>query len=86
MANAITAAKYLKKAYPNVKKIVLVHPDDGVVPVVFPIMKGLMEANGLTVLGEMVRYPNEMQDFSPIASKINSYKDADAAVQLNGIG
>jgi branched-chain amino acid transport system substrate-binding protein len=86
MANVIATAKYLKKAYPKVKKIVLVHPDDGAVPVLFPIMKGLMEANGFTVLGEMVRYPNEMQDFSPIASKINSYKDADAAVQLNGIG
>ena len=86
MTNVLTAARYLKKAYPNVKKVVTVNPDDGAVPKLFPLVKGLLEANGLVVLGEMVRYPNEMQDFSPIATKLNAVKEADAIIETNGIG
>jgi branched-chain amino acid transport system substrate-binding protein len=85
MTNAIAGAKYMKKAYPNVKKVVLVNPDDGAITYLAPLIKGLMEANGLTVVGDIIRYPNESQDCSPIAAKINGVKDVDAVIQTNGL-
>ncbi len=82
----MAASKYLKKAYPNVKKVVVTTPDDGGVPILVPIAKELLKGDGLTIVGEPAAYPNEMQDFSPIAAKLNAVKDADAIFHINGIG
>ena len=84
VANALTVVKYLKKAYPNVKKIAFVTPDDGSVPYLFPAIKGLLESNGITVVGDAIAFANEAQDYSPISAKINAVKEADAAAQFNG--
>jgi len=82
---SVAATKYLKEAYPHVKKVVIVTPDDGAVPFVIPIAKKLLAAQGISVVGETVAYPNEMQDFSPIAAKLNAVKEADAIFLQNGL-
>lgn len=85
VAHAMAGAKYLKQAYPSVKKVIVVNPDDGTQSFLMPIVTGLLEAEGFEVL-DIIYYPNELQDFSSIAAKINSYKDADAIYQSNGLG
>jgi branched-chain amino acid transport system substrate-binding protein len=82
---SVAATKYLHKAFPNVKKVAIVTPDDGAVPYVIPIAKKLLAQQGISVVGEAVPYPNEMQDFSPIAAKLNAIKDADAIFLQNGL-
>jgi branched-chain amino acid transport system substrate-binding protein len=82
---SVAATKYLNKAYPNVKKVAIVTPDDGAVPHVIPIAKKLLAQQGISAVGEAVAYPNEMQDFSPIAAKLNAIKEADAIFLQNGL-
>ncbi|MGA7678256.1 MAG: ABC transporter substrate-binding protein [Dehalococcoidia bacterium] len=86
VAEAIAAAKYLKQTYPNVKKVVLVTPDDGAVPYLIPKVKDILQAEGLSLAGDTIAYSNDMIDMSPIAAKINAIKDADAVFQANGLG
>jgi branched-chain amino acid transport system substrate-binding protein len=86
IAEAIAAAKYLKQAYPTVEKVALVTPDDGAVPYLIPMVQMLLEAEGLTVAGDIVKYSNELIDMSPIAAEVNAIKDADAVFQANGLG
>jgi branched-chain amino acid transport system substrate-binding protein len=85
VAEAIAGSKFLKQNYPDVKKVIIVNPDDGAQGFLMPIVIKSLEAEGFEVLDE-IYYPNEMQDFSSIAAKINSYKDADATYQSNGLG
>jgi branched-chain amino acid transport system substrate-binding protein len=82
---SVAATKYLRKTYPNVKKVAIVTPDDGAVPHVIPIAKNLLAQQGISVVGDTVAYPNELQDFSPIAAKLNAIKDADAIFLQNGL-
>lgn len=82
---SVAATKYLKKAYPNVKKVAIVTPDDGAVPHVIPIAKKLLAAQGISVVGDAIAYPNQMQDFSPIVAKLNAIKDAEAIFMQNGL-
>ncbi|MBN2187266.1 MAG: ABC transporter substrate-binding protein [Dehalococcoidia bacterium] len=79
------AVKYLKENYPNVKKVSIVTPDDGAPPFVIPIAKNLLGAQGITVVGDPVIYPNETQDFSAFVAKLNAIKDADAILMQNGL-
>jgi branched-chain amino acid transport system substrate-binding protein len=81
----MAAMKYMKQAYPNVKKIVYIIPDDGTEPFVTPIVTKLLEKEGFSIVGDPVMYPNELQDFSPIVTKINGVKEADAIYQVIGI-
>jgi branched-chain amino acid transport system substrate-binding protein len=84
MEHAIIATKYLKNTYPNVKNVVLIDADDGAIPYVTPLIKKLLQDNGITVMGDTIGYPNEMVDFSPVAAKILSMKP-DAMFFANGI-
>lgn len=84
VGTTINVIKAMKKEFPNVKKVAIVTPDDGAVPYLIPIVKNLLADYGITVVGEAVPYPNEMEDFSPIAAKLNAIKDADAIFQENG--
>jgi branched-chain amino acid transport system substrate-binding protein len=85
IAEAMAGSKFLKQAYPDVKKVIVVNPDDGAQSFLMPTVIKSLENEGFEVLDE-IYYPNEMQDFSSIAAKINSYKDADATYQSNGLG
>lgn len=80
----IGTLKAMKMIYPDVKKVVILLPDDGAIPYLVPVAKGLIEDAGYTVVGDTIGYPNEMTDFSPIAAKLNAIKDADAYLHLNG--
>jgi branched-chain amino acid transport system substrate-binding protein len=80
----IAALKATKKEYPNVAKIALVTPDDGSMRYLLPAIKRSLSANGFTMVGDIVGYPNEIQDCSPIASKLNAIKEAEAILQVNG--
>jgi len=82
---AIVAMKALKTEFPNVKKVALMMPDDGSAPYLVPAIKRVHAQYGITIVGDVVLYPNEMQDFSPIAAKLDAIKDADAIQQAMGI-
>lgn len=83
--SAIAAMKFLKQAYPEVKNVALVTPDDGAVPFLIPIVRELLAAEGLTVVGDTIAYPNEMVDFSPIVAKILTLEGIDGIFQANGL-
>jgi branched-chain amino acid transport system substrate-binding protein len=63
-----------KKEFPNAKTCVMVLPDDGTAPYLIPSVTPILESMGYTILndGQAVLYPNDMQDFSPVVSKLNS--------------
>jgi ABC-type branched-subunit amino acid transport system substrate-binding protein len=79
------AAKYLKEAYPDVESVVIVTPDDGAPPYVIPIATEILAAEGISVVGDPVIYPNETQDFSAYVAKLNAVKEADAIFMQNGL-
>ena len=82
---SVAATKFLAKNYPNVKKVAIVIPDDGAVPYVIPIAKKLLAEQGISIVGDAIAYPNQMQDFSPIVAKLNAIKEADAIFMQNGL-
>lgn len=82
---SVAATKFLAMNYPNVKKVAIVTPDDGAVPYVTPIAKALLGAQGISIVGDVIAYPNQMQDFSPIVAKLNGIKEADAIFMQNGL-
>jgi branched-chain amino acid transport system substrate-binding protein len=84
IGTAIAAFKVMQKEYPAVKKVAIVMPDDGGIQTVGPRIKKMLADIGISVVGDIVGYPNEMEDFSPIAAKLNSLKDADAIYQQHG--
>jgi branched-chain amino acid transport system substrate-binding protein len=63
-----------KKQFPNAKTCVILLPDDGTAQYVVPKMLPVLQSLGYTVLnnGQGILFPNDMQDFSPIVSKLNS--------------
>jgi ABC-type branched-subunit amino acid transport system substrate-binding protein len=71
-AQSIIAYKAIKKEFPNVKSIALISADDGSIPYVIPPAKKALAGMGFTVAGDVIPFPNEMADFSPIAAKANS--------------
>src|SRR5208282_5489592 len=73
--------KAMKKEFPNVKKVAIVTPDDGTNAVFIPLIKKVLAQNGIAQVGDLITYPNEIQDCSPIAAKANAIKDADAILQ-----
>jgi branched-chain amino acid transport system substrate-binding protein len=79
------AAKFLKETYPDVKTVAIVTPDDGAPPFVIPIAKNLLAAQGISVVGDPVIYPNETQDFSAFVAKLNAIEEADAIFMQNGL-
>ena len=81
--HALWSIKYLKQAYPNVKSVAWLHPDDGNQAYVFEKEKGYLQQNGYSIVGGMMTFANETADFSPIAMKIVSAKP-DAIFMANG--
>ena len=77
--------KYLKQAYPSVEKVAIVMPDDDTITFLQPLYQMASAAEGLTLIGEPILYPNEMQDFSPIVAKINTLEEAEAICHTNGV-
>jgi ABC-type branched-subunit amino acid transport system substrate-binding protein len=82
---ALAVMDYIKKAYPKVKRLIIVTPDDGAIPYIIPQITKWIEERGLTVVGKPISYPNEMTDFSPIAAQVVARKDADGVIMINGM-
>ncbi|MGD0915433.1 MAG: ABC transporter substrate-binding protein [Thermodesulfobacteriota bacterium] len=74
----------MKMEFPNVKKVAIITPDDGTNATFIPLVKNVLAQNGITQVGDLITYSNEIQDCSPIAAKANAVKDADAILQVNG--
>jgi ABC-type branched-subunit amino acid transport system substrate-binding protein len=81
----IASIKATKQEFPDVKKVVICSADDGSIDFQKPTLVPNLKAAGIEII-DYVLYPNEMQDFSSIALKLDSYKDADAYYHCNGIG
>ena len=86
LPSSVAAMKFLRQAYPEVERVALVSPDDGAIPFLIPIVEDLLAAEGITVVDEVIPFPNEMQDFSPIVAKILSLEGIDGVYQQNGLG
>jgi ABC-type branched-subunit amino acid transport system substrate-binding protein len=82
---ALAVMDFIKKAYPKVKRLVIVTPDDGAIPYIIPQITKWIEERGFTVVGKPISYPNEMTDFSPIAAQVVARKDADGTIMINGM-
>jgi branched-chain amino acid transport system substrate-binding protein len=82
---SVAAIKYLKATYPDVKKVSFVSPDDGSPEVMVPIDTELLAAEGISMVGDPVLYPNETQEFSAFAAKLNAIEEADAVFMQNGL-
>jgi len=82
---SVAAIKYLKATYPDVKKVSFFSPDDGSPAVMVPIDTKLLAAEGISLVGDPVLYPNETQEFSAFAAKLNAIEEADAVFMQNGL-
>jgi branched-chain amino acid transport system substrate-binding protein len=60
---------FLVKNYPNLKKVLIIMPDDGGIPEVFPKQKKIVEDAGLTVTGDCLPWAMDTVDYYPIAKK-----------------
>ncbi|MGD0661400.1 MAG: ABC transporter substrate-binding protein [Syntrophorhabdales bacterium] len=81
--HALWSIKYLKQAYPKVKSVAFLYPDDGTQAYVFGKEKAYLTQAGYSVVGDMITFANETADFSPIAMKIVAAKP-DAIFMGNG--
>jgi branched-chain amino acid transport system substrate-binding protein len=63
-----------QKEWPQAKTCVMIIPDDGTEPYLMPLVIPVLEQMGYTILNDKkaILYPNDMQDFSPIVSKLNA--------------
>ena len=77
-ASFIAGVNYVKQHYPKIKKVAIVSADDGSAPFLKPIFQKALETAGMSMAADMVLFPNEMQDLSPVAAKLNAIKEADA--------
>lgn len=74
----IAAVKSMRRDFPGAKNIALATPDDGAIPYLMPPVVDLLEENGFVVAGDIIPFPNEMEDFSPIVAKIQALGSVDA--------
>jgi branched-chain amino acid transport system substrate-binding protein len=80
----IAIAKAMRKEYPNLKNVSIACVDDGQVPYTVPIYKKILQDQGFNVVGDTVLFTNDMQDFNPIAAKLNAIPNTDAYFMQNG--
>jgi len=78
-----SALDWLKEKYPNVKNVVGIMVDDGAAPTIGQLVSNQLQKRGLSLKGDLVRWPPDTVDFSPIATKAIQRK-ADAICWLNG--
>jgi ABC-type branched-subunit amino acid transport system substrate-binding protein len=74
----IAIMKSMKRDFPDVKNIVIASPDDGSPPFIMPKIEYYFNELGLNRVGDVILFPNEMEDFSPIVAKILSMSGYDA--------
>jgi branched-chain amino acid transport system substrate-binding protein len=74
--------QFLKEAYPNVKKITVLTPDDGAPPFLEPIFREKAAAEGLELL-DFVLWSLDTQDFTSVTVKAVNTKP-DSLFLING--
>jgi len=74
---------YVKEAYPDVKNIAVIAPDDGAVPTQEKIFHKRAESLGLKLSPNFVRWALNTQDFTPVVTKALATKP-DAVAFVNG--
>lgn len=79
----ISTLNYLVKAYPEVKTMAVLIPDDGAIPFLGPIVSKLAKERGIKVAGRTIGWPLDTIDFTSIAHKAVARK-ADAIISVNG--
>jgi branched-chain amino acid transport system substrate-binding protein len=77
LAMQSTMLKALRKEYPNAKNLVYATMEDGSLKYWMPKLKKMIPDMGLNLLVDPIEYPQDMQDFSPIAAKMNAITKAD---------
>jgi len=83
LEQAVTVVDYIAQTHPEVKTLACVVPDDGTNQYTWPEIISMLEVRGLSRVGDLIMYPNDMVDASPIAAKIVA-READAILQVNG--
>jgi branched-chain amino acid transport system substrate-binding protein len=83
LEQAVAVLDYIKNTHPEVKTLACFSPDDGTNQYTWPTIMSMLEARGLSRVGDLIMYPNDMVDASPIAAKIKA-RNADAIFQVNG--
>jgi branched-chain amino acid transport system substrate-binding protein len=81
----IAALTYLHQTYPDVQKVAVVCPDDGTDVNVLPKVAPLMENLGISRVGDVIKFGNEMVDLSPIVTKILALEGIDGVLIVNGL-
>jgi branched-chain amino acid transport system substrate-binding protein len=74
----IVIIKSMRRDFPNMKNIALVSPDDGSIPFIIPKVEYYLDQNGFSVVGDLIDFPNEMEDASPIVARILDLKGIEA--------
>ena len=82
--HCIVGVTAMKQVFPKVKTVDLVNADDGAIPYLDPIFRKILQEHGITAVGKIIGYPNEMVDFSPVAAKLSVSK-TDAVFFGNGL-
>ncbi|MCX6010366.1 MAG: ABC transporter substrate-binding protein [Chloroflexi bacterium] len=83
LEQAVAVLDYIVQAHPEVKTLACVAPDDGAIQYIWPEVMSMLEARGLSRAGDLIVYPNDMVDPSPIAAKLVA-READAILHVNG--
>jgi branched-chain amino acid transport system substrate-binding protein len=83
LEQAVAVLDYIKDTHPEVKTLACFSPDDGTNQYTWPEIMSMLETRGLSRVGDLIVYPNDMVDASPIAAKVAA-RDADAIFQVNG--
>lgn len=76
------AFKALRKEFPKVKNVAFFSADDNSIKYILPPVKKMVTDMGFSVVGDVVLFPNETQDYSPFVAKLNAIPKADAYVAI----
>ncbi len=74
----IAIIKSLRRDYPNLKNIAIASPDDGSPPHIMPWVNAYLDEYGFSTVGDVILYPNEIEDTSPIVAKIMALDGVEA--------
>ena len=84
-AEFMAGLNFVKAKFPNIKKVCMVAPAGASNKYLLAFQREQLAAKGYEIVGDYVVYPDDTQDWSPFAAKINAYKDADAVFWGNAI-
>lgn len=84
IGQSIATIKYFRQAWPDVKNVAFITPDDGMIDYGGELIWKTMAENGFTRVGDPILYANETTDFNPIATKVNAM-NIDGILHINGI-